>query len=229
MILRSIFKKNKSKKTTEPVPLGSSLYEMKVNSTITHVKTHHCFFVYSIQLSDTQETKSRKRKEFINDIRNYPEESWYLDDHDTSRHFVYENHTLRSIPFLLGMKAIDCDCIKRTANKLKDEGNLTKKYHYAYILKLLREEIIGKGFGKMTYEEFVDFISEVATVKKSNLQNQMPEGMFPNWKIKDDRGDLDLSKTNNAHTFAELFINTYKSLYAYYYGNPIPIDEKTEI
>ncbi len=225
MKLRNIFKKNKAKNTAKPVSLRSYQNDMKINST----KISYCFFLYSIQASDTTWTKARKRKEYIDDIRNYPEESWYLDDHDSCKHYIFENHSLRCIPFLLDTKAVDCDCIKRTARRLKDEGHLAKKYCYSYILKILREGIVGTGCENMTYEEFVNLIRDVASIGISNLQDQMPEGMFPNWKIKDNKGNLDLSKTKNAHTFAELFLNTYKSLYAYYYGSLIPIDEKTEI
>lgn len=188
-----------------------------------------CFFICAIMVTDKEDLQEEKRKAFIIDIKNHPEDSFILDDYPRARHYVYNKGVLNCVSFLPTTKSIDKKCLIDAVKELKAEERIKGKLFYSYILKVMKEGIIGDGYARMTYEEFNTFMKDVEKLNVSNTQNQMPDGTFPNWKIKDKDGNLDLEKTNASIEFANNLILRYNTLYAETYGHPIQIDDQTEI
>lgn len=187
------------------------------------VKKAWCFTGFMTHRGDSPKAKAGTEQAFRDAMKNNPDERITYTDHTTNREYLYENRKLKCVS-LNGQRAVDMELVKQVAQDLNQTPEFKDKYHYAYVLKLLREGQLGEGYGSMTYEQFIKSMNPLDVGQKSNLQEQMPQKEFPRW-ICYNGLNIDDCKAQKAKAYADDFIARYTSLHAETYGEDINIDE----
>lgn len=147
---------------------------------------HRCFFIVSVDKSDSIEVEKKQIEHFYQMIDLYPDNWGELVNKKNGEHLVYNKQHVIDVGPSRSKKTMDIDAFIKSISILKGKVKIKKK-DFSYIYKGVKEKLFGEGFEKMSPEVFCTILYKkgLSVGKKSNIYKYSLEGDFPNWHTQD--------------------------------------------